>query len=52
MIDNVVVPVASAYGLAKEYEYLKSSIRDFVTGFFFSCYNLCIIVIIFFLVEL
>ncbi|XP_021692524.2 2-phytyl-1,4-beta-naphthoquinone methyltransferase, chloroplastic isoform X2 [Hevea brasiliensis] len=32
MIDNVVVPVASAYGLAKEYEYLKSSIREFLTG--------------------
>uniref|UniRef100_A0A2P2IPP6 2-phytyl-1 4-beta-naphthoquinone methyltransferaseic EC 2.1.1.n12 Demethylphylloquinone methyltransferase Menaquinone biosynthesis methyltransferase ubiE-like protein n=1 Tax=Rhizophora mucronata TaxID=61149 RepID=A0A2P2IPP6_RHIMU len=32
MIDNVVVPVASAYGLAKEYQYLKSSIREFLTG--------------------
>ncbi|KAF2286718.1 hypothetical protein GH714_023951 [Hevea brasiliensis] len=32
MIDNVVLPVASAYGLAKEYEYLKSSIREFLTG--------------------
>ncbi|KAF9624796.1 hypothetical protein IFM89_014084 [Coptis chinensis] len=32
MIDNVVVPVASNYGLAKEYEYLKSSIREFLTG--------------------
>ncbi|OVA20752.1 UbiE/COQ5 methyltransferase [Macleaya cordata] len=32
MIDNVVVPVASSYGLAKEYEYLKSSIREFLTG--------------------
>ncbi|XP_041016085.1 2-phytyl-1,4-beta-naphthoquinone methyltransferase, chloroplastic-like isoform X1 [Juglans microcarpa x Juglans regia] len=32
MIDNVVVPVATSYGLAKEYEYLKSSIREFLTG--------------------
>ncbi|XP_044490490.1 2-phytyl-1,4-beta-naphthoquinone methyltransferase, chloroplastic [Mangifera indica] len=32
MIDNVVVPVASGYGLAKEYEYLKSSIKEFLTG--------------------
>ncbi|XP_054809481.1 2-phytyl-1,4-beta-naphthoquinone methyltransferase, chloroplastic-like [Prosopis cineraria] len=32
MIDNVVVPVASGYGLAEEYRYLKSSIREFLTG--------------------
>lgn len=32
MIDNVVTPVATSYGLAKEYEYLKKSIRDFLTG--------------------
>ncbi|KAK7367836.1 hypothetical protein VNO80_09854 [Phaseolus coccineus] len=32
MIDNVVVPVASAYGLSEEYRYLKSSIREFLTG--------------------
>ncbi|KAJ8759020.1 hypothetical protein K2173_003258 [Erythroxylum novogranatense] len=32
MIDHVVVPVATGYGLAKEYEYLKSSIREFLTG--------------------
>ncbi|KDO82329.1 hypothetical protein CISIN_1g025144mg [Citrus sinensis] len=32
MIDNVVVPVASGYGLAEEYQYLKSSIREFLTG--------------------
>ncbi|KAK6922256.1 UbiE/COQ5 methyltransferase [Dillenia turbinata] len=32
MIDNVVVPVASGYGLAKEYQFLKSSIRGFLTG--------------------
>lgn len=32
MIDNVVVPVATAYGLAKEYEYLKGSIREYLTG--------------------
>ncbi|XP_010251166.1 PREDICTED: 2-phytyl-1,4-beta-naphthoquinone methyltransferase, chloroplastic isoform X2 [Nelumbo nucifera] len=31
MIDNVVVPVASNYNLAKEYTYLKSSIREFLT---------------------
>jgi ubiquinone/menaquinone biosynthesis C-methylase UbiE len=36
MIDNAVVPVATAYGLAKEYEYLKGSIREFLTGFSFS----------------
>ncbi|KAJ0039054.1 hypothetical protein Pint_22921 [Pistacia integerrima] len=34
MIDNVVVPVATGYGLAKEYEYLKSSIKEFLTGLF------------------
>ncbi|MQM11808.1 hypothetical protein Taro_044718 [Colocasia esculenta] len=32
MIDNVVVPVASTYGLAKEYAYLKTSIQEFLTG--------------------
>ncbi|XP_010460123.1 PREDICTED: 2-phytyl-1,4-beta-naphthoquinone methyltransferase, chloroplastic [Camelina sativa] len=32
MIDNVVVPVATVYGLAKEYEYLKSSINGYLTG--------------------
>ncbi|WCJ38485.1 Ubiquinone/menaquinone biosynthesis C-methyltransferase UbiE [Euphorbia peplus] len=32
MIDNVVVPVASSYGLKREYEYLKVSIREFLTG--------------------
>ncbi|KAL3352404.1 hypothetical protein AABB24_020434 [Solanum stoloniferum] len=32
MIDNIVVPVASGYGLENEYKYLKSSIRDFLTG--------------------
>ncbi|XP_042497897.1 2-phytyl-1,4-beta-naphthoquinone methyltransferase, chloroplastic-like isoform X2 [Macadamia integrifolia] len=32
MIDNVVIPVASGYGLAEEYTYLKSSIREFLTG--------------------
>ncbi|XP_078429184.1 S-adenosyl-L-methionine-dependent methyltransferases superfamily protein [Wolffia australiana] len=32
MVDNVVVPVASSYGLADEYAYLKSSIREFLTG--------------------
>jgi len=34
MIDNVVVPVASGYGLSEEYRYLKSSIREFLTGLF------------------
>lgn len=34
MIDNVVVPVATGYGLAKEYKYLKSSIKEFLTGLF------------------
>ncbi|XP_062110368.1 2-phytyl-1,4-beta-naphthoquinone methyltransferase, chloroplastic [Humulus lupulus] len=32
MIDNVVVPVATSYGLEQEYRYLKSSIREFLTG--------------------
>ncbi|RDX57753.1 2-phytyl-1,4-beta-naphthoquinone methyltransferase, chloroplastic, partial [Mucuna pruriens] len=32
MIDNIVVPVASGYGLSEEYRYLKSSIREFLTG--------------------
>lgn len=32
MIDNVVVPVATSYGLAEEYRYLKSSIQEFMTG--------------------
>ncbi|OMO78292.1 UbiE/COQ5 methyltransferase [Corchorus capsularis] len=32
MIDNVVVPTATVYGLAKEYQYLKTSIKEFLTG--------------------
>ncbi|KAK6252507.1 hypothetical protein QUC31_014227 [Theobroma cacao] len=32
MIDNVVVPTATVYGLAKEYKYLKASINEFLTG--------------------
>lgn len=32
MMDNVVVPVASTYGLADEYRYLRDSINDFLTG--------------------
>ncbi|KAM6562247.1 hypothetical protein CsatB_022245 [Cannabis sativa] len=32
MIDNVVVPVATSNGLEEEYRYLKSSIREFLTG--------------------
>lgn len=32
MIDNVVVPVAIGYGVAEEYKYLKSSIKEYLTG--------------------
>lgn len=32
MIDNVVVPVARGFGVSEEYEYLKSSINQFLTG--------------------
>ncbi|XP_052185978.1 2-phytyl-1,4-beta-naphthoquinone methyltransferase, chloroplastic isoform X3 [Diospyros lotus] len=32
MLDNIVVPVASGYGLAEEYKYLKTSIQEFLTG--------------------
>ncbi|GAU33813.1 hypothetical protein TSUD_221500 [Trifolium subterraneum] len=32
MIDNIVVPVASVYGLSDDYRYLKRSIREFLTG--------------------
>ncbi|KAG8383193.1 hypothetical protein BUALT_Bualt05G0159100 [Buddleja alternifolia] len=32
MIDSVVVPVASGYGLASEYQYLKNSIKEYLTG--------------------
>ncbi|KAK3028214.1 hypothetical protein RJ639_039497 [Escallonia herrerae] len=32
MIDTVVVPAASGFGLAKEYRYLNSSIQEFLTG--------------------
>ncbi|KAI3696495.1 hypothetical protein L1987_79513 [Smallanthus sonchifolius] len=32
MIDNIVVPVAAGYGLSEEYQYLKSSIQEFLTG--------------------
>ncbi|XP_018447421.2 2-phytyl-1,4-beta-naphthoquinone methyltransferase, chloroplastic [Raphanus sativus] len=32
MIDNIVVPVATLYDLAKEYEYLKYSISEYLTG--------------------
>nr|XP_011464056.1 PREDICTED: 2-phytyl-1,4-beta-naphthoquinone methyltransferase, chloroplastic isoform X2 [Fragaria vesca subsp. vesca] len=31
MIDNVVVPVASGFGLEEDYRYLKRSIREFLT---------------------
>jgi hypothetical protein len=31
-IDNVVVPLASGYGLTEEYKYLKSSIAQYLTG--------------------
>ncbi|XP_047332417.1 2-phytyl-1,4-beta-naphthoquinone methyltransferase, chloroplastic [Impatiens glandulifera] len=32
MIDSVVVPLASTYGLEMEYKYLKGSINEFLTG--------------------
>ncbi|KAL8137979.1 hypothetical protein V2J09_003980 [Rumex salicifolius] len=32
MIDNVVVPTAGGFGLAHEYEYLKTSIEGYLTG--------------------
>lgn len=32
IIDSVVVPTASVYGVAEEYKYLKSSIQGFITG--------------------
>lgn len=32
IIDNVVIPTATGYGLAKEYAYLKRSIREYLTG--------------------
>lgn len=32
MLDNVVVPVASRYGMGEEYAYLKDSIARFPTG--------------------
>ncbi|KAL9246481.1 hypothetical protein vseg_020011 [Gypsophila vaccaria] len=31
-LDNVVVPVATGFGVADEYKYLKSSIQGFLTG--------------------
>ncbi|XP_027187632.1 2-phytyl-1,4-beta-naphthoquinone methyltransferase, chloroplastic isoform X2 [Cicer arietinum] len=39
MIDNIVVPVASVYGLSEEYRYLKSSIREFLTGIGETCFR-------------
>lgn len=35
VIDNVIVPVASGYGLGSEYEYLKNSIKEYLTGLSF-----------------
>ncbi|KAG8366088.1 hypothetical protein BUALT_Bualt17G0039500 [Buddleja alternifolia] len=32
MIDYIVVPVASWYGLTSEYRYLKNSIKEYLTG--------------------
>lgn len=32
MIDNVVVPAATRYGVAEEYKYLKRSIQEYLTG--------------------
>lgn len=35
MIDYIVVPIASGYGLADEYHYLKNSIKEYLTGISF-----------------
>lgn len=32
MINSIVVPVASGYGLAEDYKYLSKSIKEFLTG--------------------
>ncbi|KAM0984161.1 hypothetical protein PS2_011366 [Malus domestica] len=32
MIDNLVVPVASGFGLEEDYKYLKSSVMAFLPG--------------------
>ncbi|XP_024990394.1 2-phytyl-1,4-beta-naphthoquinone methyltransferase, chloroplastic isoform X2 [Cynara cardunculus var. scolymus] len=32
IIDNLIVPVAASYGLSEEYQYLKRSIQEFLTG--------------------
>jgi demethylmenaquinone methyltransferase/2-methoxy-6-polyprenyl-1,4-benzoquinol methylase len=32
LLEQVVVPAASAYGLAEEYRYLRPSIKRFPTG--------------------
>ncbi|KAL3644510.1 hypothetical protein CASFOL_009690 [Castilleja foliolosa] len=32
MIDYVVVPVANGYGVASDYQYLKNSIKEYLTG--------------------
>ncbi|KAI3733485.1 hypothetical protein L6452_12928 [Arctium lappa] len=32
IIDNLIVPVAAGYGLSEEYQYLKRSIQEFLTG--------------------
>jgi demethylmenaquinone methyltransferase/2-methoxy-6-polyprenyl-1,4-benzoquinol methylase len=34
MLDNLVVPVASQFGMEDEYAYLKTSIARFPTGEF------------------
>ena len=34
MFDCVIVPVAKGYGLGEEYQYLKSSIQEFLSGSF------------------
>jgi demethylmenaquinone methyltransferase/2-methoxy-6-polyprenyl-1,4-benzoquinol methylase len=41
MIDNVVVPVASGFGLEEDYKYLKRSIKEYLTGVF-SLVSFCI----------
>jgi ubiquinone/menaquinone biosynthesis C-methylase UbiE len=32
MLDNVVVPIATQFGVQEEYAYLKTSIAQFPTG--------------------
>lgn len=52
MMDNVVVPVASTYGLADEYRYLRDSINDFLTGMICRPRELYIYIYILFLIMI